>query len=258
MDEKRNAAREWLETATKGIRFKPDRLAVEAELREHLEDKTADMARIFHIGGEEAEQEALKRMGDPEEIGKALAKLHKPWLGYLWMASRVLRWAALIAAAVFLVTTGDYYASRGGPPQWGRMADANYLRPAELSPEKVDLGGHTFRIIQAEYGVEGSLMVVVRATTPRFWARVDPRAFEQAVTVVLADGTRLKETVIEDPKHLPEVGMGVHEFNWGFFYRDFHLYVAGIDWQEGDWITVELKFPLGTVTLSAQISEGEV
>lgn len=46
MDEKQNAAQEWLETATKGIRFGPDRLAVEAELLEHLEDKTADMARM--------------------------------------------------------------------------------------------------------------------------------------------------------------------------------------------------------------------
>lgn len=43
MEERHNAAREWLETATKGIRFGPDRLAVEAELREHLEDKTADI-----------------------------------------------------------------------------------------------------------------------------------------------------------------------------------------------------------------------
>lgn len=35
MDEKlTRSAREWLETATRGIRFGPDRLAVEAELRE--------------------------------------------------------------------------------------------------------------------------------------------------------------------------------------------------------------------------------
>ena len=96
MEKKQSTAQQWLETATKGIRFKPDRLAAEAELREHLEDKTADMARIFHIEGEEAEREALKRMGDPEEIGKKLAQIHKPWLGYLWTASRLAVFFALV------------------------------------------------------------------------------------------------------------------------------------------------------------------
>ena len=37
----------WLDTATRGIRFKPDRAAVRAELAAHLEDKRADLQRIF-------------------------------------------------------------------------------------------------------------------------------------------------------------------------------------------------------------------
>ena len=32
-------------------------------------------------------ERATSEMGDPAEIGKALARLHKPWLGYLWRAS---------------------------------------------------------------------------------------------------------------------------------------------------------------------------
>ena len=74
----------WLHTAVAGIRFKPDREAVEAELREHIEDKTADLMRIFpDMTEEEARERALSQMGDPVEIGKELAKIHKPWLGYL-------------------------------------------------------------------------------------------------------------------------------------------------------------------------------
>ena len=38
---------EWLYKATAGIRFKPDRKAVRAELEEHLEDKAMDLRRIF-------------------------------------------------------------------------------------------------------------------------------------------------------------------------------------------------------------------
>ena len=38
----------WLDTAVSGIRFGPDRKAVRAELEGHIEDKTADLQRIFH------------------------------------------------------------------------------------------------------------------------------------------------------------------------------------------------------------------
>lgn len=81
----------WLDTATRGIRFKPDRAAVRSELEAHLEDKQADFRRIFpKMSQEEAEHRALEAMGDPEELGRELARIHRPWLGYLWVASRVL------------------------------------------------------------------------------------------------------------------------------------------------------------------------
>ena len=81
----------WLDTATRGIRFKPDRAAVRVELAAHLEDKRADLQRIFpDLSHQEAEVRALAAMGDPEELGRELANIHRPWLGYLWVASRVL------------------------------------------------------------------------------------------------------------------------------------------------------------------------
>ena len=39
--------RRWLDRAAAGIRSRPDREAVRAELEAHLEDKTADLVRIF-------------------------------------------------------------------------------------------------------------------------------------------------------------------------------------------------------------------
>lgn len=89
----------WLETATRGIRFGPDRAAAERELREHIEDKTADLQRIFpDMTTEEAQDRALSTMGDAEEIGKELAKIHKPWLGYLWRASRAVLILVLVVS----------------------------------------------------------------------------------------------------------------------------------------------------------------
>ena len=46
----------WLDQAVSGIRFGPDRAAVRAELEAHMEDKAADLQRIFpDISREEAE-----------------------------------------------------------------------------------------------------------------------------------------------------------------------------------------------------------
>lgn len=101
MEQKKMTVAQWLEAATAGIRFGPDRKAAAAELREHIEDKAADFQRFFpDMTGEAAVDRAVSEMGDAAEIGKELAKIHKPWLGYLWRASQVLLWAAAVALAV--------------------------------------------------------------------------------------------------------------------------------------------------------------
>ena len=91
----------WLDQAVSGIRFGPDRAAVRAELEAHMEDKAADLQRIFpDISREETEERTLSEMGDPAEIGKKLARIHKPWLGWLWAVSCVLLWIAGIMLAL--------------------------------------------------------------------------------------------------------------------------------------------------------------
>ena len=100
-----------LDKATAAIRFGPDRKSVRAELSAHLEDKALDLQRIFpDMTREEAQGRAVSDMGDPMEVGKELAKVHKPWLGWLWRASQVL----LAAPLVWLFFFG---------PQWGWLAD---------------------------------------------------------------------------------------------------------------------------------------
>ena len=94
----------WLDLATAGIRFKPDRAAVRAELKAHLEDKCADLRRLYpDIDDWDIKKRATAQMGDPEEVGRALAKLHRPWLGYLWRASQV---AVALAVALTLCLGG--------------------------------------------------------------------------------------------------------------------------------------------------------
>lgn len=89
----------WLELATFRITFVPDRKAVRRELEEHLEDKALDYMRIFpDLTEQEARERAAADMGDPVEIGKELAQLHRPWLGYLWRASQAVLAGALLVS----------------------------------------------------------------------------------------------------------------------------------------------------------------
>lgn len=105
----RMALYRWLDTVVSGIRFGPDRAAVRAELQAHIEDKTDDLRRVFpHISPEEARERALAGMGDPEELKLALARVHRPWLGYLWMASRwLVRGVLAVGLALILLAVVD-------------------------------------------------------------------------------------------------------------------------------------------------------
>lgn len=120
MDGRVSPCDQWLDKATAGIRFGPDRRAVSEELAAHLEDKAAGLRRIFpDMTEEEVWERATSEMGDPAEIGKALARLHKPWLGYLWRASK---WGAAILVVLLMAINlflSDHFQSYGYA-LWGR------------------------------------------------------------------------------------------------------------------------------------------
>lgn len=97
----------WLSIATSGIRFGPDREAVKTELMEHMEDKAADLMRIFpDMTEEEAGERALSEMGDAWELKKELARVHRPWLGYLWRCTQVLVWGLLALSLIAALGSG--------------------------------------------------------------------------------------------------------------------------------------------------------
>lgn len=151
----------WLDTATRGIRFRPDRAAVRAELAAHLEDKQADLHRIFpDIPPEEAEQRALAAMGDPEELGRELAKIHRPWLGYLWRLSQVLC-ALMVLAALWgaasgtnppelWVQTNRSWLGEQPEDQQGELERIVFGSELQSRPlpgqETVEYGGYTFTV----------------------------------------------------------------------------------------------------------------
>ena len=87
----------WIKVAVKQMKFPPDRDKVRQELWDHLLD-SRDCRVEQGMGLKEAEEAAVKAMGDPVETGKLLNKVHRPWLGWLWRASQLLLLTAVLVS----------------------------------------------------------------------------------------------------------------------------------------------------------------
>lgn len=85
----RNDFQIWVDAVCEQVRFQPDRKGIARELRTHYEDHVNDLLRLGRTR-ELAEERALAAMGNAQEVGRALDRVHKPWLGWLWEASRFL------------------------------------------------------------------------------------------------------------------------------------------------------------------------
>ena len=94
---------QWLQEATKYIRFAPDRRAVERELHDHYQD-LFDRQLARGKSRYEAERAAMAALGDPADIAADLGRLHAPWWGYVWRASR---WIAVVCALWLLFSLGS-------------------------------------------------------------------------------------------------------------------------------------------------------
>lgn len=245
----------WLDAATRDIRFGPDRMAVRAELAAHLEDKQADLCRIFpDIPPEEAEQRALEAMGDPEEIGRELAKIYKPWLGYLW---RVSKWVAVSVVLIFLainILKNDYYQS-AGHPLWGQFSTVY----GQTTGEKIRMGGYTFQIVGAAFVdypedspyIDG-IQVAFQVSTPRFWERMNRGALNN-LTITVGDGYAWKMSAgkvnfIEENME-NQMLCGVERAEWGVFH-DTYIAWADAQWQAGDPVCLRFDFDKGSFTLT--------
>ena len=152
---------------------RPDREEVRAELSAHLEDKALDFQRIFPgLTEEEAQERAAAEMGDPVEIGKELAKIHRPWLGYLWRASQGLAGGALIWLVVVAVPLAWSWLN----PRETETEESLWTYEAEIpfsSQGPVQAGGYTLQVegvLQMEEGHDvGELALTWTAFSPLVW-----------------------------------------------------------------------------------------
>ena len=127
--------KDWCDRAVGHVRFRPDRKAIERELTEHYMDHRQDLRRIGH-DPELASQRALRAMGDPDEVGRALDRAHRPWLGWLWEVSRVLA-ALALAGVLWTAVWGDgaYTITRDVRSLTARETAYETDRPDFIAPD---------------------------------------------------------------------------------------------------------------------------
>lgn len=73
--------KEFLNTVCEQIKYKPIRNSISEELENHIQESKEDYIEEG-MQEKEAEEKAIAQMGDAEEIGKRLNKIHKPKLDW--------------------------------------------------------------------------------------------------------------------------------------------------------------------------------
>lgn len=115
----RNNFQIWVNAVCEQVRFRPDHRSIEFELRDHYEDHVKDLLRLGRPR-ELAEERALEAMGNAQEVGRALDRVHKPWLGWLWEASRVMV-LALAALLAWNIWRGGVYSRSLTELTWDQL-----------------------------------------------------------------------------------------------------------------------------------------
>ena len=84
-----NIKDEFLDKVIEQIQFKPDRNKVRQELEDHIEDKLEYQSL----------EESIDELGNPIEIGESLNDIHNPFIGRLWIFSRLVLIITILISA---------------------------------------------------------------------------------------------------------------------------------------------------------------
>lgn len=226
---------DWCCHAVAEIRFKPDREAVFAELKAHLEDHYDDLIAQGH-SPEKAKRLALEAMGDPEEIAPQLGAIHKPWLGYIyrivkWVTIPIFLWAVFLFVAHFgshihaLASTADYDSLRsegeGGFYSQPNIADSS--------------DGYRFYITEAAVNAAGDTLFLELQSVRWFWLP-EPAVLNHFYAVD-SMGNHYASRFQAHYEDVPKVSWGGGYYSQ--FFTSDHLEISHFD-SKAEW--VELRY----------------
>ena len=241
----------WRATVLERVRFKPDRAAIAAELTAHYEDHVRDLERLDYPL-KLAKQRALLAMGDPEEVGRGLDRVHKPWLGWLWKVSRALLTMAclLLACAVLIGGVPDVEAWLRPTTTLGSLSEDDGR--ARACPPDVKMGPYTLHTEEVRY-TEGAapregkdtLLLSMTSVTWQFWLK-GPIFYNDCLEAVDSNGIQYQYC------RAPYVT--ISNSSDGHIHHAFWLQVDGI---ENDPAWIEITYQLTGWTLHVDLPGGE-
>ena len=234
----------WCARASSYIRFKKDREEVYEELLAHLVDKVNELESTG-LSYQQAQMQAIKEMGDADNLGATLRKIHKPYLGWLWVFSKYLFIGSFLLFLLVQNKHGNVFEaiSRYSPkyPSYSSnilknddniFKDVNLLRVKEQhqSVYDYDFSLRNVGIVKDFRGIS-SMYFTIQANYP-LW-RNPPDAIRYYLRAIdskgneydrLVDGTRPKSVVGNREKE-------------GFTSSEFNMWIEEID-NTAKWIEV--------------------
>lgn len=163
---KTNDSMRWLREAVGGIKYPPDRRRVERELYAHMLDRNRDFLKAGSTE-READEKVCAALGDPVEVRRELAAIHRPFWGYAYLFLRVLAFAILLWSLGSCLQKNQMLVHTFSP-----LVDGDRYTLSQWVPQsgKVRCGDYTLRIKRAAYGQEKEtgepcLLLELRAAT---------------------------------------------------------------------------------------------
>lgn len=102
---------EWLKLTTQYIPSRKERAAVRKELLDHYTDRF-EAFRSTGMRYEDATRQAVAAMGDPDDTGRLLRRIHKPWLTWALRFTRIALVLLVLFALGFFGTVRDAIKAR--------------------------------------------------------------------------------------------------------------------------------------------------
>lgn len=141
------------------VQFSPDHAAISAELTGHMEEhRDALLEANPGMTLWDAESEAVRGMGDPEELGRWLNQIHNPCLGWIQIWFRRVVWTLAVLVLLFaLPRAGELVTNLIAPASYDGIGMGHLLEHydeydvvADFTPGAVwQHEGYTFSIQRA-------------------------------------------------------------------------------------------------------------
>ena len=228
----------WLRDAVKYIKFPPDRRRVQQELYEHMISRNQDFLDEG-FSEEAADLRVCQAMGDPEEVGKALAEVHKPFWGYFLRTLHILLALVILFAALTVVKGGgsglfnNYHSLRV-------LREEIYGRVSEWIPQHATdaLGDYRFRLVKAgltepepaesaRYFIEEGTCLILDLRTFTWDPNLGPPSFE------------FRALAVEDSRGKEYRAYALGEEDW-IFFGSCLFYVRDFD-QSAEWAVLRYE-----------------